>query len=351
MRRRAAIMVLGLVGIVALQVWGMERRIRTVDSTQYAQRAYPLKVGAGWRYGFIHEYHGAMLVKARDPGPPPSSARAPWMTDMAPFMSAELERVPWLAVAEGALYLGCLAYLVLGAGRLLRKLTWASGTPARRATGVAVVVGLLYLLLLLPRLSANYGCSAYTRWIGAFPTAFTPGYDGLTLAPAETVTYRPVLEVVCWPLMLPGRLYPHSLVLVALAMAYAWLGSWIAVRHKQAIARLGWMCTGVLCLGGTLFLLQDMVQTWLYVRTHSSEWPGGLEAGGGHMMSSLAEAGRVLYAGAHAWILAFAFAIARGRRRSRTEALMFVLLAAATAAVHIMRHGPFSRWSFMPWLW
>jgi hypothetical protein len=108
--------------------------------------------------------------------------------------------------------------------------------------------------------------------------------------------------------------------------------------------------SGVLCLLGVLYLLQELGRAWLETRAVASQIPSGVSAGGWLDMSGAAWLARWLYVGAHIWVAVVAVRWARGLRVTPTNRLLLFVLCGGLAGVHVLALGPMRGWTTRPWI-
>lgn len=214
--------------------------IRVVETEVWPERATFLKSDAGWNYGYVHGIHGAILIRA-SASPAVGEARtaeedgysSEYRKERDDYMLAELAALRSLAIYEGLFYLSWVLLLRFALPPTFRKLAGAAPSPRRKARAMAVMTGLAMGYLLLPRIAAGYGCSAYSTWAGPYAMSSSGPYLPPTLWPGETISYRPVLEIALLPMVAvvrSGGWLPPLL----LSAFYGWL----VVRVGSVVRRM-----------------------------------------------------------------------------------------------------------------
>jgi hypothetical protein len=191
---------------VAIPAAGYRHRVRDVSAEAYSERATDLVVSSSYRIGFFDSQHGGYLVRA-----PNLAGTVPRHPEKdAGFVAAmrrDLSVMPIKAFSEGVFYLFLFGILSFAVPWLFRRLA----TPQSRWWRRLVVGGGLGLLFgaiaMLPQLTLGYGWSAFTTYIGPYPSTYSGPYPGISFVAAETVSYRPFLEVL---LKLPVSAYCSS---------------------------------------------------------------------------------------------------------------------------------------------
>ena len=152
---RAGFPLIAAVMLIAMQ-WTLVAPL-DVDSLDFRLSATELKRTDRWRYGYVRQYHGAMLVRTRPAtdDPPVSLIRAD--DTIAPMMARELRLAPWKATLELVFYAGLYALCRFG----LRRLPWsgpASGDTRVRWCARASLSTIVWITAALaPYLVFGYG--------------------------------------------------------------------------------------------------------------------------------------------------------------------------------------------------
>lgn len=195
--------------------------VRICELTEWPEDATVIARDSRWAYGYSRGPHGAVLFKApetsapnRDPDSEPE-VRA-YESETKGYMIRELEGVPNLAILEGVFYASWFALLAWVLPGLVRPLIGSSASRWRRAAVIGFAAGLAALYFLLPRAVACYGCSAYSTYAGPYWMSMSGGYLAPTFWPGETVSYRPVLEILFLPLRPLARHLPCQWVVLPL---------------------------------------------------------------------------------------------------------------------------------------
>ncbi len=202
-------MVVAVVVVTTVQVAFYRHHFTMVSEAHYVRYAYELDTSAAWRWGFISGGHGAYFVKIANSvqlSHPRHDACA-----IAKEMRREYHRLWVKSVIEGCFYL-LVPALSFGLFRLVRR-------PLRQVLASAISVGVGVGAFVLPS-ACGYGWSIFTRWVGPCAlsySSFGPFFTGLS---ADTVSYRPLLELLLIPPLRLLSLLPRS---VGLAEAPSWL--------------------------------------------------------------------------------------------------------------------------------
>jgi hypothetical protein len=199
-RRLKAFIVLALL-LTALQSFFLFMKVLELPPPTYSRHAVDLQVTPGWRYGYARGWHGAVLVKAVN------SAQAVPLTpfdsvEIADAMARELEMVPWKFFGELLFYIGLLAFVLFVPRRLAHGLS-LSGRKRRIMPMYMGLWAAAWIVFLLPLLAGGYGASIFSTWEGPGALSCSGPYPMMTATPADTVSYRPLLEAgAMWPLII-----------------------------------------------------------------------------------------------------------------------------------------------------
>jgi len=235
--------------------------VQTVDPDTYRKWwTTDLRVTPKWRYGYFQEYHGAHLCKARNL---PEAVPKPRTEDeelsdkeLTAAMMRQLDDFPRKAWSETLFFAGLVGFIFWLGPWLWRKLA----PPGKRPVWAVCLAALLWMLgwalTLSPFLISNYGASLYTTYAGPGALVYSGPYPGLVSGlGGETLSYRPILEVIClFPLLfveatrignwLPASTLPFLLVaglmfcgiLGAIVGLVRWLWIWADLRLQASLA-------------------------------------------------------------------------------------------------------------------
>jgi hypothetical protein len=217
-RRRLKHFLLAAGAVLALQVLCLELRIPAVKPESFAERAVELKVTRKWHYGYMQLWHGAVLVKAPNTdilaNPVGEMQPVEWEGEVYGVMQRQLEALPRKAALEAALYLGILAYVFFGWGRL--KGAFLARRRRRERLLLATVLNwtLLWVIAGLPLLVWGYGTPLFTNCVGPGALSSSGIFLGWAPAYSSTISYHYLL----------AALAPFCLVLLTpISFAWVWL--------------------------------------------------------------------------------------------------------------------------------
>jgi hypothetical protein len=112
-----------------------------------------------------------------------------------------------------------------------------------------------------------------------------------------------------------------------------------------------WFGSGVLSAVGTLFLLQELVRTWLDIRSLQGGTVAPWSQPGGVLhLSGAAWPSAAFYLIGHVWILTMAVRWLKGSAPSPGLTALLGLLVLLSAGVHFFVWGPFRMWVLWPTL-
>jgi hypothetical protein len=175
--------------LVAAQAWFLHNKVSWLPPEDYATHGHDLKPTRTWRFGYVSGRHGARLVRTAPEARPAGEAGlfAPG-SDLDGPMLRELQMAPALAGLELVLYL----LVTLAVARVGRFASVRRGARWRWLL-LPLIAG---WLLSLPLLAVGYGSSIYSNYVG--PGAFSSSgpYLRVSFIPAETVSYRSLMEAL-----------------------------------------------------------------------------------------------------------------------------------------------------------
>jgi hypothetical protein len=190
--KRALYLIAVVACVVVVQVIGLRLRVKLVDSADYRESGTELRVSRKWRYGFLRGQHGAFLVRVPLASEPPRAGQLP-DSEVYDYMKSDLANLPRTTFLESGFYLALGSYLVALAPWVLRRL--APGGTRKWVFGGGLGVG-FGALFLAPQFFLGYGASAFSTYVGPGALSSSGPYARLTFICAETVSYRPLLELV-----------------------------------------------------------------------------------------------------------------------------------------------------------
>ena len=103
--------------------------------------------------------------------------------------------------------------------------------------------------------------------------------------------------------------------------------------------------TGILCLVGAAFLLQELLRHVVAVAPQSVTHGGWLDLSGAALPASW------LYFAAHIWAVLFLLRWRKVPGVGRPDWAVFGLLATALVGVHVLVHGPLDQWTIRPFVY
>ena len=176
--------------------------IPETDTEKFDDRVVELERTSRWRYGYAWQFHGVVLVKARNvPGAPPL---VPIDADdrLSLVMARQLRLRIWKAGFELLFYAALQLLIMTGLPRLTAAIAGTGATRCRLAAAIGIANLLLVTAALAPYLLIGYGEPLFSTRQG--PGAFSS--SGLTspatAAVGPSITYRAVIEgVLRFPLL------------------------------------------------------------------------------------------------------------------------------------------------------
>lgn len=226
-------------------------RVQEITPEKYGRQAIDLRETAKWRFGFIAGYHGAYLVKTpHAPDSPPVRHPVPEEADLASAMAHDLETYPAKSALEAIFYLVLMAYAFFLAPALRIKLAPQLARRGRKILFEIAAWSLGWTLACLPLIGLGYGGSLFTTWAGPGAWIYSGPYPGfITGLPAETISYRPLLEAAS---LLPLAAFQTT----GLAGCFPEMSMGLAVWVSGVL----FGCAVVLLAGGARWLL-DLFKT------------------------------------------------------------------------------------------
>jgi hypothetical protein len=202
LRRRLKIFIVFSLLIIAVQLFFLFLKVFEIPPDVYSEIAWDLQVTPGWRYGYAKGWHGAVLVKTpNETGATPVN-EAIGGDEVTHAMARELEMVPWKFAGELMLYLGLLAFVLFVPRWLAHRLS-LSGRLRRVIPMYVALWAAAWVVFLFPLLATGYGASVFTTWEGPGALSYSGPYPRASAIPAETVSYRPLVEAAAmWPLII-----------------------------------------------------------------------------------------------------------------------------------------------------
>ena len=190
-------------------VLGVEYLIASVsiiDGHAFNDGAVEMERTRTWRYGYLWQYHGAVLVKTRlvTGAPPIRPIRA--NDDIAPIMARELYLLPRKAAFEVGFYGSLWALWSGGLSPLRRRFSGTGSTPRRRSVAVGLSIGIMVTAFFAPLLIAGYGEPLFSKWHGPGALSYTTSDPGSTdPAWGYSFTYGAAVQaLMMWPLLTLG---------------------------------------------------------------------------------------------------------------------------------------------------
>lgn len=187
---------------LALMVEWQAVQVTTVDADAFAEYAFEIEQTPNWRYGYVPQRHGAVLVKTRpDAGAPPSAPRAV-NDEVTRQMSRALHLLGWKAVFELSFYALLWGLWDAGVARRRRRFASHSDSPWRRSAAFGGHWAVLIAAVLAPYFLTGYGDPLLSNWQGPGAISYST-QSGSTVGPlGPALTYRAVvLMVVTVPLI------------------------------------------------------------------------------------------------------------------------------------------------------
>ena len=196
--------------------------IPETDSENFDERVVELERTSRWRYGYAWQFHGVVLVKARNvPGAPPL---VPIDSDdrLSLVMARQLRLRHWKAGFELLFYAALQLLIMTGLPRLSDAIAGTGGTRCRLAAAIAIANLLFVTAALAPYLLIGYGEPLFSTRQG--PDAFSSSglISATTVAFGPSITYRAVIEGV---------------------LRFPLLCTWWALDFLEALARLSEVCS------------------------------------------------------------------------------------------------------------
>jgi len=167
----------------------------SIDGPLFDERVTELQRTQAWRYGYVQQYHGAVLVKTplaegAPPLEPPDTD-----DDIAPIMAQQLRLAPWKAGFEIGFYAALWA-LWSGLALLRRRLAGPDAARWRRSAAPGVSWALMITAVMAPLLLAGYGEPLFSTWQGPGALSYSSAFGSSVPEWGPSFTYRAVLMAV-----------------------------------------------------------------------------------------------------------------------------------------------------------
>lgn len=224
------------IGLVLVAEW-LSVQVPTVDAEVFRESAFERERTRTWRYGYILEHHGAVLVKTPLGTGAPTPAPVDTDDGVAREMARTLRLLPWKAAFELSFYALLWALWSAGVARWRRRCSSEMFSRWRRSAALGLSWAILITVVLAPYLVAGYGEPLFSTWRGPGALSYTTWF-GSTGGPWDpSLTYRNlVLSVLMLPLVsmewtlgflaplgVPAAFWVISVVFYGLgAAAWAW---------------------------------------------------------------------------------------------------------------------------------
>jgi hypothetical protein len=177
--------------------------VPTVDESTFDKRVTELERTQAWRYGYLLQRHGAVLVKTRLVAGAPLLAPIDADDEIAPIMARELRMKPWKATFEIGFYASLWAFWSGALPRLRQRFSGEDSTRWRRSAALGMSWAAMITAVLAPFLIAGYGEPLFSNWQGPGALSTTTwGFGSTGTAWGPSLTYRVVLQaVIMFPLL------------------------------------------------------------------------------------------------------------------------------------------------------
>lgn len=234
------------IALVLAAEW-LSIRVPTVNAEAFEEHAVELERTPAWRYGYVVQRHGAVLVKTSlDAGAPPL-APAGADDEIARMMARTLRLMPWQAGFELTFYASLWALWRVGMARWRRRFSSELSSPWRRSVAFGLLWAVLISAVLTPYLVTGYGEPRFSTWRGPGALSYTAWLGSAGEPWSPPLTYRAVVLVVLLiPLVsleltvrfVPTGL-PASFWLVSVVFYGVSAAAWAWVKPSRPAGRTG----------------------------------------------------------------------------------------------------------------
>jgi len=180
--------------------------IPRIDAGRFGN-ARELERSDRWRYGYVRQYHGAVLVKVRRTKDEPAFVPPDPADRIAPIMLSELRTRRWRASLELVFYALLIGWVKTGLPRVERAV--AAGRSRFRGCAMAGLAGAVYMTAaMLPYLATGYGEPLFSTWRGPGAISSSARVPGTATTYVPSVSYGMLLqETLRWPFVALGDLF------------------------------------------------------------------------------------------------------------------------------------------------
>ncbi len=190
-----------VIALVLLVEW-QAVQVTTVDPEAFAEYAVEIEHTTNWRYGYVLQRHGAVLVKTRPGTRAQTSAPRGVNDDIAREMSRTLHLLGWKAVFELSFYALLLGMWDAGVARWRRRFASHDISEWRRSAAFGGLWAVLVAAALAPYVLTGYGDPLFSSWRGPGAMSYSMWLGSAVGPLGPALTYRAVvLFVVTFPLM------------------------------------------------------------------------------------------------------------------------------------------------------
>lgn len=183
------------IALVLIAEWQAVQVI-TVEAEAFEEYAVEIERTRNWRYGYVLQRHGALLVKTRPDAGARGSATRVVNDAVAGEMSRALHLLGWKAVFELSFY--GLLWVIWNAGvaRWRRRFSSEDASPWRRAAAFGGLWAILITAVLAPYLLLGYGDPLLSNWRGPGALSYTVRHGSIVGPLGPALTYGAVVLLV-----------------------------------------------------------------------------------------------------------------------------------------------------------
>lgn len=183
-------------------------KVAKISPAEYSRYAVDLRDTETTRYGYVPLHHGAILVCARNTPETIHRWEKETETDadtnqdlsevsgVRSIMLQQLQWYPWKVIFETILYSLFVGYVFFWAAKLRKFFAPPESGSLYKVAFEALLFIYGWTLIAFPLVEFSYGASLYSTWAGPGALSWSSPAVPMGIS-AETISYRPVMELLC----------------------------------------------------------------------------------------------------------------------------------------------------------